>query len=94
MDKITSVFDIENELTYLDLEHQKLYAIIIALRDFCKIDDIDPERVTPYNNVSINPQQFYSLNNILLDIALSIQNATNDLLHAVEQYRIAQNKPA
>ena len=76
---IKTPFDIEDKLLYLTVEHDKLYAALLALRDFCQIDEIDAENVTPLNNMTTNAKQFYSLNNIVFD-------------YAVEEYRISQPK--
>ena len=88
---INQIMDIEDELGYLSTEHDKLYAALMALRDFCQIDEVDPERVTPLNNMTVNPEQFYGLVNIVFDYAVCIGDATKTLSHAVETYCIREH---
>ena len=88
---INQIFDIETELEYLTIEQDNLYAALMALRDFCHIDEVAPENVTPYNNMTLNPKQFYGLFNIVFDYAVCIGNATESLYHAVETYRTSEH---
>ena len=91
MNPINTIMDIEDEIGYLTTEQDKLYAALLALRDFCKIDEVDPENVTPLNNMTINPEQFYGLVNIVFDYAVCIGTATETLLRAVEKYRKSEH---
>ena len=94
VEPIKSIMDIEDILGYLTCEYDKLTAALLALRDFCKIDSVDPENVTPYNNMTLCPEQFYGLNDIVFDYVHETQTTVTELYHAVEQYRIEQHKSA
>ena len=88
---INQLMDIEDNLCCLSTEHDKLYAALMALRDFCGIDSVDPENVTAYNNMTINPKQLYGLIEIVFDYATNIGEETAKLYRAVETYRVTEH---